>query len=380
MLILLLSTLSLLFPSATAANDSSTSANSKAKTKWEPAHTLVFIIGVLKWRSGELESFSSKNRRDAQLLQALINAGVPKAQTKYLADSSATLPAIFSSLRSSLKNCPPQDTFVFYYCGHGWLDEKGKGFFANYDAGKTNADCLSVDQIVKEFNTYFKGSQAIFLADCCRSGVFVEALKSSKFKYAVLTAATSKQDSTGNWTFTQSIIDALQGHAFADENKDGQISFDELGKYCQEEMRVLEGQQATVACANNFDRSLIISDVKRKTESIPERVAVKYDSAWWMAKLLEKKNGKAKVHWLEIGWDAPADDEWVSLSNIRSLEQTQSPYQKILAPGSRVLVLWEGRYYEAAVSKVSKNRFYVHYKGYKKSKDEWVSSDRIMQF
>ncbi|MBX9720485.1 MAG: caspase family protein, partial [Candidatus Obscuribacterales bacterium] len=348
-----------LAPVAIGTNENSPTTQLGPGKSWDPKHSQVFVVGVLNWKSGSLESFTAKNRRDAQLLQAFINAGVPKEQTKYLSDSNATLPAIFSALRASLKNCGPNDTYVFYYCGHGWLDEKGKGYFANYDVGASNKECLSVDKIVKEFDTYFKGSQAIFLADCCRSGVIADALKSSKFKYAVLTAATSEQDSTSNWTFTQSVVDAINGHCYADKNKDGKITFDELGKYCTDEMKVIEGQNATFSCGNTFDPALIVADVKSKAETTPKRVAVKYDGAWWLAKLLETKNGKGKVHWLEIGWDAPSDDEWVDLSTVKSIEQKASTEQKQLKKGDKVLVLSEGRYYDSVIRKVDKDKYFI---------------------
>lgn len=356
---------------------------------WDPRHTKIFVIGVLKWKSKDLDSFSVHNRRDDEIVQQFLNLGTPRDNVVYLANEKATLKTIKSELSARVKSCEPDETFVFYYCGHGWLDDNGRGYFANYDAGDTNESCLAVDDIVKIFKANFHGKNALFFVDCCRSGSLADALQSLKcgFKFGALAAAVAGEDSTGNWTFSQAVLDTLEGHAYADSNRDGVITFDELGKYIKDEMRLLEGQDASVASGNGFDTQTKLASVSFKQEPVPERVEVKYEGEWWKAKLLERNGQKGHIHWIQIGWDAPDDDVWVPLSDVRPLsEQTVRKSQKnvsqsnsasTLTLNQKISVLWEGKYYAAVVRKIDGNRFYIHYDNYNDSYDEWVGFDRI---
>ncbi|MBX9696363.1 MAG: caspase family protein [Cyanobacteria bacterium] len=359
---------------------------------WDPQHVKIFVVGVLKWKSKDLDAFSVHNRRDQELVQQFTQLGVPSNKLVYLANEKATLQAIKSGLTTSLQGCQSDDTFIFYYCGHGWLDDDdGRGYFANYDAGDDSKTCLAVDDIVKIFKANFKGSKALFLADCCRSGSLSDALQASKcgLKYGALSASTAGEDSTGNWTFTQAVVDSFAGHNYADTNGDGVITFTELGSYVKEEMKLLEGQVASVVSGDGFDSQMKIANVVFKQEAVPERVEVKFEGDWWKAKLLERREQKGRIHWLEIGWDAPEDDVWVPISDVRPLRggATAGAQTKVnstsvtVAPKlevkQKVTVLWEGEYYPAVIQNVDGSRYFVHYDEYDQSNDEWVGLDRI---
>ncbi len=375
---------------------SSTPVGAAVSSGWSPAAIRLVVVGVLRWKSADLSPFSVKNRRDKKLVNFFKNAGVPEDQIVYLNNESATLPNVMAALKSEASQAKPGDTFLFYYCGHGWLDDHNNGYLANYDAGATNKSCLSARDIANTLKNNFKGSQLIVLADCCCSGSLAEALKAANppFKYGVLTSSVTSQTSTENWTFSQSVLDTLKGHAYADENRDGVITFDELGSYIKHEMKQLEEQDATVDSGNGFDRGFVFATVRDPGERAPENVEVKYEGDWWKAKLLEVKDGQAKVHWLEIGWDSASDDVFVPLSDVRPLgarsvrekNRTANPASAAQKPtsagdslivGTKVKVLYEGDYYPATIVKVNGSRYLVHYQNYESSDDEWVETGRI---
>ena len=60
----------------------------------------------------------------------------------------------------------------------------------------------------------------------------------------ILTSATEEITSTGNWTFTQLIIDALAGSPLMDTNRDGMISLGEVRLEVNNAMLHLEGQKS----------------------------------------------------------------------------------------------------------------------------------------
>src|SRR5690242_15286273 len=58
---------------------------------WHPSRTKVFVVGVLKWQDKSYLQFTTKARRDAQLVEFFKAKGVPEENIVYLSDSEATL-------------------------------------------------------------------------------------------------------------------------------------------------------------------------------------------------------------------------------------------------------------------------------------------------
>ena len=83
------------------------------------------------------------------------------------------------------------------------------------------------------------------MADCCYSGALVTAATSLEARghpALALTSASQANISTGSWSFTQSLLDGLDGRALQDGNQDGQITLSELAAEVQEVMKYREGQ------------------------------------------------------------------------------------------------------------------------------------------
>lgn len=348
-----------------------------------PSRTWVFIVGVLEWqKAAGLHSFSVKNRRDQELRDSFIKAGVPADHIVYLVDQRATLAAIRSSLDKVLDQTRPGDTFFSYYCGHGWVTD-GKAYYGNYDAGDDPQTYWSVASYARTVTAKFKGSRAIFTADCCHSGALGEELQKAHpaFAYAVLTSAVSALSSTGNWTFTQALLDCLGGHKYADANNDGTVTFDEMSRYINAEMSALERQKAFACRSDGFPADTVVSKIMYPGETVPERAQVKWKEKWYPAKILERKDGQSKVRWVSIGWDTEASDEWVDDSRVRkaATANTNVPLSTSakFVVGARVKVKWGDEWYDAVVKKYSNGEYLVHYDGYDASDDEWVKLPAI---
>lgn len=111
--------------------------------------TYVMIVGVLKWSSPNLSSFSNVNRKDQELYNLFIKQGVPKEQTVLLLDEAATKETIKKELEAIVAKVPDGGTFVFYYAGHGTKKSDGSTFFANYDINTSELETtgLSVSYV-----------------------------------------------------------------------------------------------------------------------------------------------------------------------------------------------------------------------------------------
>jgi hypothetical protein len=98
-------------------------------------------------------------------------------------------------------------------------------------------------------------------------------------------------------------------------------------------------------------------------------VDAKRTDGWYPAKIVsvDKKTNKYMVSF--IGWSS-SYNAWVTADSIRAYSFHAS------AP---VSVLLKGKYYDAVILKEQGGKFFVHYKGFNNSYDEWVGPERIMK-
>lgn len=370
--------------SPTSTRSPESTKSSEATRSWNPSRTLVFVVGVLKWQDKSYLQFTTKSRRDAQLVEFFKGKGVPEEKIVYLSDSDATLNKVYDELDELFEESKAGDTFVFYYCGHGWLDDNKNGYYANFDV-KTNDNAISTNKIAAKFKNKFRGSTALFFADCCSSGSIGSALQKqpADFTWAMVTSVNPEGSSTGNWTFSQALLDAFNGHKFVDTDFDGDVSFSDLEKYVTLEMKRIDNQAAGTSMHRDFDVKYKLSKVEFPEELIPRLVEVKWGTRWWKAKVLETKNGQARIRWAQIGYDTPSDDEWYSFEKIR--ETGGEPFNGMAAAttrsdfkvGDAVQVMWKGDFYDAKILKSENGRFFVHYIKDDDSWDEWVDLSRM---
>ncbi|MFO0559926.1 MAG: caspase family protein [Polyangiales bacterium] len=223
-----------------------------ARTDWNPSNTHVIILGL--GLSDWAEEDNPDWRRHRTLAEVFQRAGVPASQVHVWEDREGTSKNIKRRLPSMLEDVDEESLFVFYYAGHGDVDPDWDNEF--YFCHPTeDDDWLYGSELLDMVDEHFNGARAVFFLDCCFSGWIARAVESyeTEGEWAAITSSTSDHESTGNWTFTDCLIAALQGENGIDSNRDGTITFEELSRHVRKQMREVDGQPADMGRTNAFD-------------------------------------------------------------------------------------------------------------------------------
>jgi hypothetical protein len=406
----------------------------RAAEELKPANTYGVIVGVLKWEKPTLASFSPRHRKDQELYDTLVKRGVPSGNLALLLDEKATLDAIRRALRDVAGRAKPGSTFLFYYAGHG-SQGGGKVSFCNYDcgAGTPPKPTLALSEVADILKKHFKGGRVLLMADCCHSGGLKQVaddLAKAKINAASVTSAEASNQSSGNWTFTQAVLDALRGEPLVDADGDGSVTLGELVGEVTAGMKYREGQRSGHAyCGVGADFRMGRSDRARRPAAPPKdgfalgsyvlapddgkrrparvvgfaegkyavefydysdkrlarlpaarlekitykkyKVGQELQVLWggkaWKAKVLKAEGDFHLITYL--GWGHEWD-EWVLSTRVVE----GKPGKPVAAAAE---VKWQGQWYPAVVLKTEKGKYYIRYVGYDSSWDEWVGKDRI---
>ena len=346
--------------------------NASAATEWNPKRTWIFFVGLVKWKDPEnFESFPAEIRKDGILLESLRRHGVPDDHIVYLKDSAATTASVEAKFTEFLKKPRPEDWVFVYFEGHGYKTDAGVPYLATYDvAGKVLG--WKFNAIPDMIERYFKGSRAVIALDNCYSGAMAHSVSRVKRRvsYAVLASSMASQESTGNWTFTESLISAFNGEPFVDNDHDGKITFAEMSANAEQDMLFGEEQVATSLFTGDFDPQTVIAEARPSSSPrIGERIEAYSENEWYRGLIVGVRPNKFKVHY--YGYEAE-DDEWVTAKMIR-VPRATSAY-KI---GDKVEVVYKKKWYAAHIVNVKGGSHYVSYDEYDVDENEWVSSKRI---
>lgn len=355
---------------------------SHADEAWQPGKTHAVIAGVLEWQGGGLASFSKSGRKDAELARVLTDRGVPQANVRLLLDGAATKKGITASLREAFRKAGPGDTLIFYYAGHG-VRKGASLFFANADIDSstdelTRSTGLSLDALAELFARECRAGTVILMADCCYSGgltVIRDRLTRKGSAAIVLASASASNISTGSWTFSQTMIDALRGDPLADRDGDGKIILSEIGREVTDAMKYRERQRSCVA----YDGAAA-NTIFSKSSGPPGASSGKFRTG---AYVLAKKEGRfapARIVGAAGGGYRCAFYSY----NTRTVQTVGTPEIKELrfktyAKGKEVTVSWGGAVYPARILKVEDDFHWVSYTGWSDDWNEWVMEDRISE-
>jgi hypothetical protein len=208
------------------------------------------------------------------------------------------------------------DFLFIYYTGHGYKDEDtGEAYLASYDAGDPGIPGWHVASIPESIERRFKGDRAFLVLDNCYSGALVESVRARarRVSYAVLTSASSNQVSTAEWTFTEILLAALRGRAYADRNGDGQITLGELAVEAADDMAFAERQRSSFTVTGGFSPQTVLALAERKRDPrIGERVVVRSEGSWYKGRIIDVSPQKQQFLIHYYGYD-----EWVSARRIR---------------------------------------------------------------
>jgi hypothetical protein len=272
---------------------------------------------------------------------------------------------------------PEGGTLIFYFTGHGAKEPGGQIVFAtsDIDSGDLAKTGLHVDQLTQVIAGHFKGKRVVLLADCCYSGGLVavaDALSRRGVAAVALTSSEASNTSTGSWSFTQTVIDALRGRALADRDGDGRITLDELAVEVHDVMLNREQQRSGFGSYGVAGDLVLASAVAEP--ALPASGGGLSLGQWVRsdgrpARVLGVKGERALVEFYDY---ADATREWRPVVDLKGNVRQAWPV------GTALDVRWEGKVYAAKVLRVDDGLMYITYPGWASSWDEWVGADRVV--
>jgi len=384
----------------------------------DPERTFAVIVGYLG------TDFAHANRQDQELHDTLARKGVPTNHMTILLEEQATAEGTRAALSNMLERATPDSTFIFYFAGHG-----------NPGQCCTCGEGFDVSDITVAVKKQFKGRNVLLMADCCYSGglgTVATNLAAAGFKAASLTSADAIVESSGNWTFTQTILGALNGNVLLDEDHDGFVTLGEAVAEVASEMKFREHQlsgytpaglpdswrlartNGAPVCAEPAPGTFALKqyvnapredelvgrvigwetgrylvdfvDYSNKTQSLFESsqlgviefktfetgkiVTVSWRKEPVAAKVVRQQNG---FHWISyVGWPS-SWDECVLSDRILGDPTKHPPHTDF------VLVEWKSNWYPATIIATSNDAqsWYIHYVGDDPKWDEWVTDSRM---
>ncbi len=228
---------------------------------WDPQNTKVLILGLglSDWEDPD----DPIGHRDLVLHNFFKKAGVPPKNNVHLRDAKGDYDSLWNFLPDFLADSDENTLFIFYYAGHGDLVEDSEWDYDLYFC-HPEKDSFTLGDLITAIEENFNGYDILMMADCCYSGNIARLADTyeSEYNYAGLTSALSTILSTGSWTFTDCVLQALNGKASLDKDDSGTISVNELASYVKKQMRDVEEQKSDFGCGPNFDPEMSLAVAK----------------------------------------------------------------------------------------------------------------------
>ncbi len=218
-----------------------------------PQHikTLIIGLGLEEWDNSD----DPIGHRDIILHDFFKKQGVPDNQNIHFRNEKGTKKNLENFLPEFLANSDGNTFFIFYYAGHGQIVSDDKFDLSFCHPTQKSFTFRKLIRLIKEI---FKGNYGLFMADCCYSGNMARycANYKGKYNFAGLTSSQYNKGSTSAWTFTDCILEGLQGNKMLDTNEDNVISLQELANYVQIQMQKIDKQKSDFGYSANFDANI----------------------------------------------------------------------------------------------------------------------------
>src|SRR5262249_28396948 len=137
------------------------------------------------------------------------------------------------------------DLLLFYYSGHGVLDERGQLYLCGRDTRSDRLLRTAVSNTrINEFIAQSVCQRTVILLDCCSSGMFkgggVGPQLAGPGRYIVSSTrgadlANDADSATGTSLFTECLVKGLLGEA-GDTNRDGYLDLRDIYDYVRREL------------------------------------------------------------------------------------------------------------------------------------------------
>ena len=185
---------------------------------------------TLNYATADATSFKEAIEKNSSSIFSKIN-------TLYIGDEKATKAGITAELDKVKIAAKPNDVFIFYYAGHGVMNEKKEFFLVPQDVTQLYGadDALAQKGLsakdLQQFSREIKAQKQLFVLDACQSAGALEvvAMRGAAEEKAIaqlaratgthwLTASGSEQFASefkqlGHGTFTYVLLEALSGQS-----------------------------------------------------------------------------------------------------------------------------------------------------------------------
>lgn len=257
----------------------------------------VLSIGINKYKKEEYnlnyarsdaKSFTDKFVKNARSMFKTVRNRIE------LYDTDATKENIVKAFESIISQANPEDMFVFYYAGHGSINEDTYEYFlVPTDVTQLYGDPeqlaekgISANEL-KTLLSRVKCTKQLILMDACHSGAAVEAFQDDEGSrekaithlarssgVAMLTSSNSQQFATEfevlkHGVFTYSLLEAMDGEA---DTGDDQVSVYELKLYMERMVPQLSekyGGESQRPIAHVFGNDFPLVAVEKEDETTP---------------------------------------------------------------------------------------------------------------
>jgi hypothetical protein len=149
--------------------------------------------------------------------------------------------------------------------------------------------------------------------------------ESRRVSYSVLASSIATEESTGNWTFTQALMDGFGGRSQVDGDHDTWITLAEVEEYSRRQMDRFEDQRTDAGRTGLFPAAFRVARARGLSGTREDQaIEVFSEGEWHRARVVERNGDQVKVQWIQIGYDLPVDQEWVSRRDTRSPRRSVS--------------------------------------------------------
>ncbi len=220
----------------------------------------VIIIGINKYKNpkynlnyaiADATSFKEGIEKSSSTIFSKVNMA-------FINDENATKVNIVSALEKVKMNASPKDVFIFYYAGHGVMNDKKEFYLVPQDVTQLYGSDASLAQKglsanqLQLFSKDIKAQKQLFILDACQSAAALEqvvAARGAAEEKAIaqlaratgtywLTASGSEQFASeftqlGHGAFTYVLLQAISGKA---DTGDKKITVKEIDSYLQEQV------------------------------------------------------------------------------------------------------------------------------------------------
>jgi len=377
-------------------------------------NTNIVLTGVLDYSSCEnIISFESDKRKDYELYKTLISKFINTKYTVFLKESDVNKKNVLQKIYEALHNQESKDLFIFYFTGHGILSDNGEPGLLMSDSSIITKTELK--NILQQNN---KNQKMILFGDFCYSGLLADIARELNLEGLDINAITSASSnlSTGNWSYTQTLIDSFEGRSIIDKDNKGFINFIDIAKEVQNVMFNRERQKSDYYLLPNLENSKI-SNAKIKIMNNTSNI--KYDG-WYssnegITRVTDFKDDLFEVEYYnynaykfeflkesELSTIQIADFE---VGNHINVDCEEGTYKAMIIEVDRIFykvsyeewgpewnewitkhringdekveIFLDDNWYPGEILQIKNNKFFIRYDGYDTCFDEWVESTRI---